>query len=106
MFFRGRDSNKVRLELVKTYRKRTDMFDVGIVAWFFFTHEEEVYGPKANRVGFNDFFKVGLKYEVSSITMNEAMVMIRSGCMKYDLHALCTRTHPFLIIKRELVWIL
>ncbi len=58
VFFRGRDSNKVRLELVKEYGKRTDLFDVGIVAWFFFKHEEEVYGPVAQRIGFNEFFKV------------------------------------------------
>ena len=58
VFFRGRDSNKARLELVKRHREDTAMFDVGIVAWFFFKHEEETYGPVANRVGFNDFFKV------------------------------------------------
>ena len=48
----------MRLELVKQHRKNTEMFDVGIVAWFFFKHEEDVYGPVANRVGFNEFFKV------------------------------------------------
>ena len=58
VFFRGRDSNKARLELVKKYRSNTELFDVGIVAWFFFKHEEEVYGPVAQRVGFNEFFKV------------------------------------------------
>ena len=58
VFFRGRDSNKARLELVKRHRSNTELFDVGIVAWFFFKHEEDVYGPKANRVGFNEFFKV------------------------------------------------
>ena len=57
-FFRGRDSNRARLELVKQHRSKSDLFNVGIVAWFFFKHEEEVYGPVANRVGFDDFFKV------------------------------------------------
>lgn len=58
VFFRGRDSNKVRLELVKRHRTNTAMFDVGIVAWFFFEHDEATYGPVAKRVGFNEFFKV------------------------------------------------
>ncbi len=59
VYFRGRDSNKARLELVKRHRQDTQLFDVGIVAWFFFKHEEDVYGPVAKRVGFNEFFKVG-----------------------------------------------
>lgn len=57
-FFRGRDSNQARLDLVKRHRKDTTLFDVGIVAWFFFNHDEKVYGPVAKRVGFDDFFKV------------------------------------------------
>ena len=57
-FFRGRDSNRARLDLVKDHHKNTELFDVGITAWFFFDHDEEIYGPKANRVGFHDFFKV------------------------------------------------
>lgn len=59
MYFRGRDSNQARLDLVKRHRADTALFDVGIVAWFFFKHDETVYGPVANRVGFNEFFKVG-----------------------------------------------
>ena len=58
VFFRGRDSNKARLELVKRHRKNTELFDVGITNWFFFTHDEEVYGPKMKAVSFHDFFKV------------------------------------------------
>ena len=61
MFFRGRDSNKARLDLVKSHRRNTELFDVGIVAWFFFKHDEEIYGPIANRVGFNEFFKVHIE---------------------------------------------
>ena len=58
VFFRGRDSNKARLEVVKRHRKNTELFDVGITNWFFFTHDEEVYGPKMKAVSFHDFFKV------------------------------------------------
>lgn len=58
VFFRGRDSNKARLELVKQHRKNTELFDVGITNWFFFPYDEEVYGPKMQSVSFHDFFKV------------------------------------------------
>lgn len=57
-FFRGRDSNQARLDLVKNHRKNTELFDVGIVAWFFFKHNEEEYGPKEKHVSFHDFFNV------------------------------------------------
>lgn len=57
-FFRGRDSNRERLDLVRLHRNDTELFDVGITNWFFFPHEEEVYGPKLKHVSFHDFFKV------------------------------------------------
>ena len=64
VFFRGRDSNKARLEMVKEHRKNTHLFDVGITNWFFFTHDEDVYGPKMKPVSFHDFFKVGWSLNV------------------------------------------
>ena len=59
-FFRGRDSNRERLDLVRLHRNETELFDVALTNWFFFTKEysEEVYGPKAKHVSFHDFFKV------------------------------------------------
>ena len=45
---------------MKRHHLDTELFDVGIVAWFFFKHEEETYGPVAKRVGFDEFFKVRL----------------------------------------------
>ncbi|CAI8019667.1 Protein O-glucosyltransferase 2 [Geodia barretti] len=58
-FFRGRDSNRERLDLVRLHRNETELFDVALTNWFFFTKEysEEVYGPKAKHVSFHDFFK-------------------------------------------------
>ena len=57
-FFRGRDSNKVRLELVKKYRKQTDLFNVTMTQFFFFPYDKELYGEKVNRISFLEFFKV------------------------------------------------
>ena len=58
VFFRGRDSNQARLDLIRDHHGNSELFDVGITAWFFFQYDENVYGPKAERVGFHDFFKV------------------------------------------------
>ena len=57
-FFRGRDSNKARLELVKKYRNQTDLFNVSLTAFFFHEYKEEIYGPKNTRVSMLEFFKV------------------------------------------------
>ncbi|XP_047128293.1 protein O-glucosyltransferase 2 isoform X1 [Hydra vulgaris] len=61
-FFRGRDSRQERLDLVNRFRKNAN-FDVGITHYFFFKHDEEKYGPIANRVSFYDFFKY--KYQLN-----------------------------------------
>lgn len=59
-FFRGRDSNQARLDLVRQFKNRTDLFDVGITAYFFHHHDEDMYGPTKDRVSFHDFFKVSV----------------------------------------------
>ncbi|XP_064393653.1 protein O-glucosyltransferase 2-like isoform X2 [Halichondria panicea] len=63
VFFRGRDSNQARLDLIRDHHGNSELFDVGITAWFFFQYDENVYGPKAERVGFHDFFKY--KYQIN-----------------------------------------
>ena len=61
-FFRGRDSNRERLDLVRLHRNNTQLFNVALTNWFFFKDEysEEVYGPKEKNVGFHEFFKVSV----------------------------------------------
>ncbi|XP_071957348.1 protein O-glucosyltransferase 2-like [Antedon mediterranea] len=62
-FWRGRDSRKERLELVKLARNHTDLIDAGLTNFFFFEYKEELYGPKHKHVSFFDFFKY--KYQVN-----------------------------------------
>lgn len=62
-YFRGRDSNQARLDLVRLHRNNSELFDVGITNWFFFDYDEAVYGPKANHVSFHDFFQY--KYQLN-----------------------------------------
>ncbi len=58
IFFRGRDSNRVRLDLVRKYWNETDRFNVSLTSFFFFKYDEDLYGPKGTRVSQLEFFKV------------------------------------------------
>lgn len=57
-FWRGRDSRQERLELVKLSRAHPDMIDAAFTNFFFFKHDESLYGPLVKHVSFFDFFKV------------------------------------------------
>ena len=57
-FWRGRDSRKERLELVKLSRAHPDVVDAAFTNFFFFKHDEALYGPLVKHVSFFDFFKV------------------------------------------------
>ncbi|MEE6470747.1 hypothetical protein FKM82_009056 [Ascaphus truei] len=62
-FWRGRDSCKERLQLVKLSRKQPDMLDAAFTNFFFFKHEESLYGPIVKPISFFDFFKY--KYQIN-----------------------------------------
>nr|XP_015194498.1 PREDICTED: KDEL motif-containing protein 1 isoform X2 [Lepisosteus oculatus] len=62
-FWRGRDSRKERLELVKLGRKHPTLIDAAFTNFFFFTHNESLYGPLVKHVSFFDFFKY--KYQIN-----------------------------------------
>ena len=59
-FWRGRDSRRERLNLVKLSRSQPDLIDAALTNFFFFRNEEEEYGPKVKHISFFDFFKVRL----------------------------------------------
>ncbi|KAM5180986.1 protein O-glucosyltransferase 2 [Mantella aurantiaca] len=61
-FWRGRDSCKERLELVKMSRKHPDLIDAALTHFFFFKHDESLYGPIVQPISFFDFFKY--KYQI------------------------------------------
>ncbi|KAM9851095.1 protein O-glucosyltransferase 2 [Aulostomus maculatus] len=62
-FWRGRDSRKERLELVKLSRAHPDMLDAALTNFFFFKHNESLYGPIVKPVSFFSFFKY--KYQLN-----------------------------------------
>uniref|UniRef100_A0A8C5LK84 Protein O-glucosyltransferase 2 n=1 Tax=Jaculus jaculus TaxID=51337 RepID=A0A8C5LK84_JACJA len=55
--WRGRDSRKERLELVKLSRKHPELIDAAFTNFFFFKHDESLYGPIVKHISFFDFFK-------------------------------------------------
>ncbi|XP_044864452.1 protein O-glucosyltransferase 2 isoform X1 [Mauremys mutica] len=61
--WRGRDSRKERLELVKLSRKYPDIIDAAFTNFFFFKHDESLYGPIVKHISFFDFFKY--KYQIN-----------------------------------------
>ncbi|KAK7940012.1 hypothetical protein WMY93_003338 [Mugilogobius chulae] len=62
-FWRGRDSRQERLELVKLSRANPNLIDAAFTNFFFFKHDESLYGPLVKHVSFFDFFKY--KYQIN-----------------------------------------
>lgn len=62
-FWRGRDSRQERLELVKLSRAHPKIIDAAFTNFFFFKHDESLYGPLVKHVSFFDFFKH--KYQIN-----------------------------------------
>lgn len=58
LFWRGRDSNRQRLELIKIGRHHPDLINVSLTDFFFFKDLEENFGPKEPRISFFKFFDV------------------------------------------------
>lgn len=59
VFWRGRDSNQIRLNLIDISRQYPDMFNVSLTNFFFFAKEViDKYGPKTELVSFFSFFDV------------------------------------------------
>ncbi|XP_026231372.1 protein O-glucosyltransferase 2 isoform X2 [Anabas testudineus] len=62
-FWRGRDSRQERLDLVKLSRAHPNSIDAAFTNFFFFKHDESLYGPLVKHVSFFDFFKY--KYQIN-----------------------------------------
>ncbi|TKR96631.1 hypothetical protein L596_010626 [Steinernema carpocapsae] len=59
--FRGRDSNKLRLDVAKMAQNRIDLIEGGITRYFFF--DKDKHPPSVNHSSFYEFFKH--KYVIS-----------------------------------------
>ncbi|CAG0879018.1 unnamed protein product, partial [Darwinula stevensoni] len=62
-FWRGRDSRKERLDLVRLSQQHWDLLEANLTRMFFFRELEEEFSPFASHVSFFDFFNY--KYQVS-----------------------------------------
>lgn len=63
-FWRGRDSSRERLQLIKLSREQHDLFNASLTNFFFFRDLEDVYGPKVKHVSFFEFFRVNYQYSL------------------------------------------
>jgi len=61
-FWRGRDSRRERLNLVKLARQFPDLINASLTNFFFFRDEEATYGPKEDHISFFKFFDVSPLY--------------------------------------------
>ncbi|RXM98719.1 KDEL motif-containing protein 1 [Acipenser ruthenus] len=75
-FWRGRDSRRERLELVKLARKHPDLIDAAFTNFFFFKHNESLYGPLVKHVSFFDFFKEYANLQVGEPKIREGMELV------------------------------
>lgn len=58
LFWRGRDSSRERLELIKIARQHSDLINASLTNFFFFRDLEAEYGPAMDRISFFKFFDV------------------------------------------------
>ncbi|KAL1490494.1 hypothetical protein ABEB36_013178 [Hypothenemus hampei] len=63
LFWRGRDSNRHRLELINLSRKYPELINASLTNFFFYRDEEIVYGPKSEHISFFKFFDY--KYQLA-----------------------------------------
>ncbi|XP_023342472.1 KDEL motif-containing protein 1 [Eurytemora carolleeae] len=63
MFWKGRDSRRERLDLIKISRKHPELINASITNWFFFRDEMEEYGGRSSPVPFFSFFNY--KYQLN-----------------------------------------
>ncbi|XP_032794179.2 protein O-glucosyltransferase 2 [Daphnia magna] len=62
-FWRGRDSRRERLNLVKLSRRHPELINASLTNFFFFRDEEKTYGPKEDHISFFKFFDY--KYQLN-----------------------------------------
>lgn len=58
IFWRGRDSRRERLDLIKIAKMHPNLFNASITNFFFFRDEENEYLPKSAHISFFEFFNV------------------------------------------------
>ncbi|XP_060785351.1 protein O-glucosyltransferase 2 isoform X4 [Neoarius graeffei] len=78
-FWRGRDSRRERLELVKLARANPTLLDAAFTNFFFFEHDESLYGPLVKHVSFFDFFKYKYQINVDGTVAAYRMPYLLSG---------------------------
>ena len=76
VFFRGRDSNQARLDVVEKYHKHKE-FDVALTHFFFHEYNYTLYGEKQQPMSMFDFFKVNFNILYNSVSIHNLVHMQR-----------------------------
>ncbi|XP_030751134.1 protein O-glucosyltransferase 2-like [Sitophilus oryzae] len=88
LFWRGRDSNRYRLDLIGLSKKYPELFNVSLTNFFFFKDEEDEYGPKSDHVSFFTFFDY--KYQLSidgTVAAYRMPFLLGGGSLVYKPHS-------------------
>ncbi|KAG1665371.1 KDEL motif-containing protein 1 [Nymphon striatum] len=64
-FWRGRDSRRERLNLVKLGRENPHLINASLTNFFFYRDEMEDYGPTVEHISFFDFSRLVFKYQIN-----------------------------------------
>ncbi|RWS09674.1 KDEL motif-containing protein 1-like protein [Dinothrombium tinctorium] len=79
LFWRGRDSNRLRLKLVDLSKKHPKLIDAALTNFFFFRDEIEKYGPSVSYTSFTDFFNYKYQINVDGTVAAYRMPMLMAG---------------------------
>lgn len=79
LFWRGRDSNRHRLDLITLSRKHPDLFNVSLTNFFFYLDEEKTYGPKTEHVSFFRFFDYKYQLAIDGTVAPYRMPLLLGG---------------------------
>ncbi|XP_066157436.1 protein O-glucosyltransferase 2-like [Euwallacea fornicatus] len=88
LFWRGRDSNRGRLNLITLSRDNPDLFNVSLTNFFFFRDEEDIYGPKTDHVSFFKFFDY--KYQLAidgTVAPYRTPFLLAGGSLVFKPHS-------------------
>ncbi|KAJ8930189.1 hypothetical protein NQ314_017029 [Rhamnusium bicolor] len=79
LFWRGRDSNRYRLNLIKMSRDNPDLFNTSLTNFFFYRDEEHIYGPKSDYVSFFRFFDYKFQLAIDGTVAPYRMPYLLAG---------------------------
>ncbi|XP_056640129.1 protein O-glucosyltransferase 2-like isoform X1 [Diorhabda sublineata] len=79
LFWRGRDSNQYRLELIKLSKEYPDLINASLTNFFFYRDQEHIYGPKTEHISFFKFFQYKYQLAIDGTVATYRMPYLLAG---------------------------